>query len=109
MSNFTFNNNQMTNNVIGDYGTFNQNVQNMSIEQLGADLKRAETRASQEASTDEEKTDAKNISDAAAEAVKSNKGKVAEYLYKVGKWGWTILKEVGCSLAVESLKKMAGL
>ncbi len=109
MSNFTFNNNQMTNNLIGDYGTFNQNVEKMSIEQLKSDLKQAQTRANQEASTDEEKADAKNISDAAAEAVKGNKGKAAEYLYKVGKWGWKILKEVGSALAVESLKQMAGI
>jgi hypothetical protein len=109
MSNFTFNNSPITNSLIGDYGTFNQNVQKMSIEQLGADLKRAQTRADQEASTDEQKADAKNIADAAAEAVKGNKSKVAEYLYKVGKWGWEIFKEVGSSLAVESLKSMAGL
>jgi len=109
MSNFTFTNNQMTNNLIGDYGTFNQNVQNMSIEQLGSDLKRAQTRANKEASTDAEKADAKNISDAAEEAVKGNRGKVAEYLYKVGKWGWNILKEVGSAIAVESLKQAAGI
>jgi hypothetical protein len=112
MSNITFNNNQMTNTAVGDYATFNQNVQNMNIEQLASDLKQAQGRADKEASTDEQKADAKNIADAAAEAAKgaiANKGKVAEYLSKVGAWGWKILKEVGPTLAAVGLKVAVGL
>jgi len=112
MSNITFNNSPIANAVVGDYGTFNQNVQTMNIEQLASDLKKAQARADNEASTDEQKADAKNITDAAAEAAKgaiANKGKIAEYLHKVGAWGWKILKEVGPTLATVGLKIVAGL
>jgi hypothetical protein len=112
MSNITFNNSPIGNAVVGDYGTFNQNVQTMNIEQLASDLKKAQARADNEASTDEQKADAKNIADAAAEAAKgaiANKGKVAEYLHKVGAWGWKILKEVAPTLATVGLKIAAGL
>jgi hypothetical protein len=112
MSNITLNNSPIGNAVVGDYGTFNQNVQTMNIEQLASDLKKAQARADTEASTDEQKVDAKNIAEAAAEAAKgatANKGKVAEYLHKVGAWGWKILKEVGPTLASVGLKLAVGL
>lgn len=109
-SKYSFNQNTMANTAIGDNATvIVQGWGDDQLKKLAAEILAHRPEIENKASTPEQKDDAKTIDAIRQEADKGNKTGVIEYVKKLGKWGWEILKELGIPLAVEALKKAAGL
>ncbi len=109
-SKYSFSQNTITNAAIGDNAT--QIVQGWDptqLQKLADDLSKAHPAMEQKATSPEEKDDAKTVDAIRREAANGNKNGVIEQLKKLGKWGWETLKELGVSVAVETLKKTVGI
>lgn len=108
-SKYSFTSNTITNAAIGDNAT--QIVQGWSTDELqkfAQDLLRLKPEIEKRAVSPEQKQDAQTVEGIRQDAAQGNRSAVIEKLKKLGKWGWDTLKELGVSIAVETLKKAVG-
>ena len=108
-SKYSFTGNTITNAAIGDNAT--QIVQgwgSAELQKFAEDLLRLRPEIDKRAVSPEQKEDAKTMNEIQQHAAQGNKNAVMEKLKKLGKWGWDTLKDLGVSIAVETLKRAVG-
>ncbi len=87
---------------------WNQNKDDIDLNQLSGELSKLRTELSRQASSPEQHAEIGNIANAEIEANSGNGSKVLDFLSKVGKWSFDTATALGVAIAANTIKIASG-